>query len=104
MMTAEKRERTETQFESLVERLLHDEANDLTPLAAGLIAASHSGYCSDSHTFSKRLGIEHALVIRECVQLAHEGGAITIDQTHTRTQRVTYSLTNAGLSMIEAAN
>ncbi|MGD1886731.1 MAG: hypothetical protein ACFB01_06345 [Cohaesibacteraceae bacterium] len=101
-MTPERLVEAEARFETMVARLLDDQANELTPLAAGLLAASHSGYCSDSHTFSKRLGVEHALVIRECVMLADQLGAIRVERKNERSQRMVFSLTDAGLEMLGA--
>ncbi|MEM1376588.1 MAG: hypothetical protein AAGG69_04290 [Pseudomonadota bacterium] len=100
-MGLERRLEAEAQFASLTEQLVSEGDTSLAPLSAGLLAASFSGYCSDSHTFSKRLGIEHALVIRECVQLADELGMIEIDHKNERSQRLRYKLTNAGLSVFE---
>ncbi|MEM6712427.1 MAG: hypothetical protein AAF590_09110 [Pseudomonadota bacterium] len=103
-MGLERRLEAEAQFETMMQQLLRDESNALTPLSASLLAASFSGYCSDSHTFSKKLGVEHALVIRECVHLADELSVIEIEGKNERTQRLTYSLTNVGLAMLGAGH
>lgn len=102
-MTLEKRAQSEADFELLMQRLLEQHADSLSPLGAGLLAAAYTGYCTDSHTFSKRLGVEHALVIRECIVLADHHEAIEINGRNERSQRIQYVLTTGGHDLLEAA-
>ncbi|MEM1288701.1 MAG: hypothetical protein AAGH60_10150 [Pseudomonadota bacterium] len=88
---------------SMIERLVARHPNVLSPLGAGIMAAVHTGYCKDSQSFAKKLEVEHALVIRECVLLADEYKAIHVDRKNDRNQRLSYSLTDVGRQMLAEA-
>lgn len=75
----------------------------LTPVGAGLLAALHLGVCSDSRTFSRILGIAHALVLREVTALA-DGGLLRIASRNDRTQRTGIALTDDGQRLASAAS
>lgn len=62
-----------------------------------IIAAVHLGIASDSRSLSNRLGIAHALVLREIATLS--GPFITIEKRDTRTQRTFISLTSQGAEL-----
>ncbi|MET3792269.1 hypothetical protein [Aquamicrobium terrae] len=62
----------------------------LSPLQAGLLAASHLGIAGDSRSFSRLLGIEHALVLRELAGLAEDGDLLRITGRDPRTMRTHY--------------
>ena len=76
--------------------LLERNPDDLSPLAAGVLAAAHLGLSQDSRSFATKLGIAHALVLRECVALAEDHRLIDLDGRHDRSQRVFFSLTEKG--------
>jgi hypothetical protein len=67
----------------------------LTPVGAGLLAALHLGVCSDSRSFSRILGIAHALVLREVTDLSGRG-LLSITSRNERTQRTAFALTADG--------
>ncbi|GAA4160147.1 hypothetical protein [Shinella granuli] len=77
-------------FLALVARLQGEDPR-LTGIQAALFAAVRTGVASDSRTFARRLGLAHALVLRELNALA-EQGAIRIDGRDARTMRTRYSL------------
>ena len=80
-------------YMALVKAVLGDEAVELTPLGAGILAAARLGIAADSRSFAKTLGIAHALVLREVDGLADESGWLTVTKRDPRTQRTFYALT-----------
>jgi hypothetical protein len=68
----------------------------LTPLGAGLLSALHLDVCHDSRTFSRLLGIAHALVLREISDLADDRGLLEVVSRNERTQRTELTLTGLG--------
>jgi DNA-binding MarR family transcriptional regulator len=76
--------------------LIEGNPDVLSPLAAGVLAAAHHGLSQDSRSFAAKLGIAHALVLRECVALAEDHRLIDLDDRHDRSQRVFFSLTEQG--------
>jgi hypothetical protein len=75
----------------------------LTPVGAGLLAALHLGVCKDSRSFSRILGIAHALVLREVTDLAARG-MLHIVGRNDRTQRTELALTEKGARLASAAS
>lgn len=75
----------------------------LSGLGAGIVAAAHLDIASDSRSFSRLLGIAHALVLREMTGLSAEGGPLLITARDERTQRTRYALTPAGEEMVRFA-
>ena len=71
---------------------LQREDPQLTGIQAALIAAARMGIASDSRTFARRLGLAHALVLRELNALAECSGAIRIKGRDARTMRTRYCL------------
>lgn len=69
---------------------------DLSPLAAGIVTAVSMGIATDSRTFAKMFGIEHALVLREINQLSGPDAPIEIIRRDARTQRTHLKLTVKG--------
>src|SRR6185312_12671825 len=49
----------------------------LTAVGSALLAAHHLGIANDSRTFSRKLGIAHALVLREISAIAGEDGYLS---------------------------
>lgn len=62
----------------------------LTPIQAAILAALELGIACDSRTFSRLLGIAHALVLREVTALAQRGDALRIVKRDERTLRTHY--------------
>lgn len=75
-------------------------------MAAMLLVTAHLGICSDSRSFARIFGVEHALVLRELVAMEIETRLVTILR-RDRSQRVHYAPGEAAedlLSHAEAAN
>ncbi|MEM9027617.1 MAG: hypothetical protein AAGC70_04540 [Pseudomonadota bacterium] len=85
-------------------RLLSRHPEVLTPIAAGILVAAYAEYAHDSRSFSRKLGVAHALVIRECSTLAHDLGLVRLEDRKERSQRVFYALTDRGRDMVEEAS
>ena len=83
-----------------VSTLLDQNPEGLSPLAAGVLAAAHHGLTQDSRSFAAKLGVAHALVLRECIALSEEIGAIVLDDRQDRSQRVFFSLTQQGRHLL----
>ncbi|MCV6546141.1 MAG: hypothetical protein OIF56_02485 [Cohaesibacter sp.] len=80
----------------LIDQLLKSVETELSPLSAAIILATDLNIANDSRDFAKKFGLAHALVIRECVNLEEEVGAISIVKRDDRTQRLYYQLTDLG--------
>lgn len=66
---AETEEVTEERLLDLVGRLCAADPA-LSAVGAAILVALHLGIASDSRTFSRLFGIEHALVLREVTELS----------------------------------
>lgn len=86
---------------ALVSSLVETVEADLSPLGAAILLAVELEIAKDSSSFSKIFDVAHALVIRECVALDEELGAIAIDQRNERTQRLHYGVTEFGRSWLD---
>lgn len=75
-------------------------AGSLSPLAAGLLLAAGLGIARDTRTFARVFGLAHALVLREVTELAEERGLLAIADRNARTQRTSYSLTDASEALL----
>ncbi|MBX4927705.1 hypothetical protein [Rhizobium binae] len=64
----------------------------LTAMQAGLLVAADLEIASDSRSFARRLGIAHALVLRELNALAERGDTLEIVKRDPRTMRAFYRL------------
>lgn len=73
----------------------------ISRLGAGIVAALALDIASDSRSFSRILGVAHALVLREVVALSADGGYINVRQRDERTQRTRYELNRTGNRLIE---
>jgi hypothetical protein len=79
-------------------------APDLSPIGAAILAAIHFGIARDSRSFSLKLGIEHALALREVTALSSgELGLLEIVSRSERTQRTQIALTDKGEKLISRA-
>lgn len=87
-------ELSEDQFMQMVSAVCAADAS-LTPLGAALIVALHAGIARDTRTFARKLGIEHALVLREVSTLS-EAGLVNVTSRNARTQRTELALTAEG--------
>jgi len=90
----------EAEYMALVDAL-EAASGKTSRLGAGIIAALALDIASDSRSFSRILGIAHALVLREVVVLSAEGGYIRIRQRDERTQRTRYELSATGNRLVE---
>jgi hypothetical protein len=78
-------------FLACVRRLI-EVAPGLTPIQAGLVAAAALGIAHDSRTYAHRLGLSHALVLRELTALAEDGALLRIEKRDERTMRTHFGL------------
>jgi hypothetical protein len=74
----------------------------LSPLGAALLVAHHVGVAKDSRTFARKLGVEHALVLREISKL-EDGGFLLVASRNARTQRAELALTELGQRLAASA-
>jgi predicted transcriptional regulator len=74
----------------------------LAPLPAAVLIALSFGVSRDSRSFSKTLGVEHALVLRAVTELA-DAGLVTVVDRNARTQRTQFALTDAARSILDGA-
>lgn len=77
-------------------------AADLSGLEAGILAAAALGIARDSRSFANRIGVAHALVLRDCVAL-EEAGLLVAERRETRTQRLYYGLTPRAEALLARA-
>ncbi|AOF93809.1 hypothetical protein [Sinorhizobium sp. RAC02] len=70
---------------------LQAEAPRLTAIQAGLLVAAHLGVAHDSRTFARKLGLAHALVLRELNVLAEQGALLHIQSRDARTMRTAFT-------------
>ncbi|MGF9564782.1 hypothetical protein [Neorhizobium sp. JUb45] len=68
----------------------------LSSIQAAIMVAADLGIASDSRSFARILGVEHALAIRELNALAERGDVITIVKRDARTLRTFYKRLGIG--------
>ncbi len=90
----------EVEYMAFVDALM-TASRSLTGLGAGIVAAAALEIASDSRTFSRLLGVAHALVLREISVLGQDHGYIRIRQRDPRTQRTRYELSAVGQRLVE---
>jgi DNA-binding HxlR family transcriptional regulator len=100
--TAEAPVSEEERFMTLVADICSADAG-LTPLGGGILAALHLGVCSDTRSFSRILGIAHALVLREVADLSSRD-VLRVASRNERTQRTEIALTDKGERLVSAAS
>ena len=88
---------SEERFLALVDEL-REATPTLTPIGAGVLVAVRLGI-GDSRTFSRVLGIEHALVLREVTELA-ETGLLAITDRKQRSQKASFALTEISATLL----
>jgi hypothetical protein len=86
-------------FMSRVDALLNGEARQISPLAAGIMVAIDMGI-ADSRSFSRQLGVEHALVLREISQLSGPEGLIMVTGRHFKSLRTSLALSPRGRRLL----
>ncbi|MET3660407.1 hypothetical protein [Aquamicrobium ahrensii] len=74
----------------------------LSILQAGFLAAAHLGIAHDSRSFSRLLGIEHALVLREITALSEAGDLLEVTRRNARTMRSFFAPGAAGERLLAA--
>ncbi len=89
-------------FLAVVEQISQTAPVALDANGAALIAAVHLGIGSDSRSLSNRLGIAHALVLREINGLSVR--MLTIVKRDPRTQRTWVELTDEAVSLAQSAS
>lgn len=90
---------SEEKFLGAVASLCEAEAH-LTQLGAGVLVALHHGIASDSRSFARIFGVEHALVLREVTALANEVALLTVVERNAKTNRTRYVLSASGDDLI----
>lgn len=92
------------EFMSRVAAITSQGPEKLSSLGAGILAAVVFDVAHDSRAFANKLGIAHALIIRECIILSEELGLLLIKEQNHKTMRISYSLTEAGYSCTRLPN
>lgn len=90
-----------TRFFAVVERIGKAAPVAIDATGAALIAAVHLGVGSDSRSLSNKLGIAHALVLREITALSDRWVRVT--KRDVRTQRTFIELTDEGSILAQQA-
>lgn len=75
--------------------------SSLSPLSAALTAAVFLDIAKDSRTFSRLLGVEHALVLREINFVGGSDAPLEIVSREARTQRTYFRLSMKGARFME---
>ncbi|WP_206027120.1 hypothetical protein [Tritonibacter mobilis] len=88
---------------ALIEALVADHPEALSPLGAGLMTAAHLGIAHDSRSFARKFGLAHALVLRECTLLAHDHDLLMVESRGDKSQRLFYQLSDTGRATVERA-
>jgi hypothetical protein len=86
-------------FMSRVDALLNEETLQVSPLGAGIIVAIDMGI-ADSRSFSRLLGVEHALVLREIAYLSGPDGPVVVTGRQPKTLRTSLALSGWALSFV----
>jgi len=86
-------------FMERVDALLDAVALQISPLAAGVVVAINMGI-ADSRSFSRLLGVEHALVLREIAHLSGADGLITVTDRQAKTLRTSLTLSERGAQLL----
>jgi hypothetical protein len=82
-------------FMSRVQALLEGRALEISPLAAAVLVAIDMGI-ADSRSFARRLGVEHALVLREIANLSGPDGLVVVTGRQPKTLRTSLALSARG--------
>lgn len=88
-------------FMAMVEKIMETALDGLDTSGAALLCAIHLGIGSDSRSLSKKLGIAHALVLREITAMS--GRFLAVTKRDDRTQRTFVELSAVGKELTEVA-
>ncbi len=88
-------------FLAAVDRLVHLASPDISTTAAATLLAIHLGLATDSRSIAKRLGLAHALVLREIA--AASPRYIRTVKRDSRTQRTWLELTDDGRDLAQSS-
>ncbi len=86
-------------FMSRVDALLREETLQVSPLGAGIVVAIDMGI-ADSRSFSRLLGVEHALVLREIADLSGPEGLVRVTGRRPKTLRTSLALSDRGALLL----
>ena len=86
-------------FMSRVDALLREETLQVSALGAGIVVAIDMGI-ADSRSFSRLLGVEHALVLREIADLSGPEGLIQVTGRQPKTLRTSLALSDRGALLL----
>lgn len=86
-------------FMSRVEALMTGREQQISPLAAGIVVAIDLGI-ADSRSFSRAIGVEHALVLREIADLSGPDGLIVVTARNAKTLRTSLALSARGSRLL----
>ncbi len=76
----------------------------LSPIGAAILAALYFDVASDSRTFSLKIGVEHALTLREITVLSgSELKLLHVVSRSERSQRTVFTLTDKGKDIASRA-
>lgn len=89
-------------FLAVADRISQTAPVAIDATGAALIAAVHLGVGSDSRSLANKLGIAHALVLREINAL--DGRMMTTEKRDARTQRTWVKLTEEASALALAAS
>jgi hypothetical protein len=102
MTSAASDEVSEDRFMQIVAAICAS-APSLTAVGSAILAACHLGIARDSRTFSRKLGIAHALVLREISAISGDDGFLSVVGRNERTHRVELALTAKGQQLASRA-
>jgi hypothetical protein len=71
----------------------------LSELQAAMLTAAHLGVASDSRSFANKLGVAHALVLRELSAFEDIADMLVVTKRDPRTMRAHYELGPAGTAL-----
>ena len=86
-------------FMSRVDALLREETLQVSALGAGIVVAIDMGI-ADSRSFSRLLGVEHALVLREIADLSGPEGLVRVTGRRPKTLRTSLALSDRGALLL----
>jgi hypothetical protein len=86
-------------FMSRVDALLKRDALQISSLGAGIVVAIDMGI-ADSRSFSRALGVEHALVLREITNLSGPDGLVIVTGRQEKTLRSSLALSARGALLL----
>lgn len=90
-------------LQALCARPTGEGSPELSGIGAAILAARALDLAQDSRSLARRLGLAHALVLRECQQLAQQPALIELDDPRDRSLRLFYRLSATGRRLIQEA-